>query len=85
MDRGSGRGFIVHPPRQPLRDHPRGQRGGAFSTGRTVPKENVTPQLIKLRQIEASKEAIKKWDGHLPRFAGGNALPFIGLKYLDEK
>jgi hypothetical protein len=59
--------------------------GGAFSTGRTVPKENVTPQLIKLRQIEASKEAIKKWDGHLPRFAGGNALPFIGLKYLDEK
>jgi hypothetical protein len=43
------------------------------------------PQLIKLRQIEASKEAIKKWDGHLPRFAGGNALPFIGLKNLDEK
>jgi hypothetical protein len=43
------------------------------------------PQLIKLRQIEASKEAIKKWDGHLPRFAGGNGLPFIGLKNIDEK
>jgi hypothetical protein len=45
----------------------------------------VTPQLIRLRQIEAYKEAIKKWDGHMPRFTGGNALPFIGLKNLDEK
>jgi hypothetical protein len=29
-------------------------------------KENVTPQLIKLCQIEAYEEAIQKWDGHLP-------------------
>jgi hypothetical protein len=85
MDRGSGRGFIVHPPRRPLRDHPRGQRGGVLDWGGRLQKENVTPQLIKLRQIKACKEAITKWDGHLPRFAGGNALPFIGLKYLDEK
>ena len=48
-------------------------------------KGNVTPQLIKLRQIEAYKEAIRKWDGRLPRFAGGNVLPFIDLKNLDGK
>ncbi|MCX5914517.1 MAG: hypothetical protein NTV04_21605, partial [Deltaproteobacteria bacterium] len=82
--RGSGRGFIVHPPRQPLRDHPRGQRGGVLDWENGAKgKRNATAHQAAPDQ--ASKEAIKKWDGHLPRFAGGNALPFIGLKYLDEK
>ena len=47
-------------------------------------KENVTPHLIKLRQIEASIKAIEKWNGQLPRFSGG-AIPFIDMKLLDEK
>jgi regulator of protease activity HflC (stomatin/prohibitin superfamily) len=47
-------------------------------------KENVTPQLVKLRQIEANIKAIEKWNGQLPRFAGG-AIPFLDLKSLDEK
>jgi regulator of protease activity HflC (stomatin/prohibitin superfamily) len=47
-------------------------------------KENVTPHLIKLRQIEASIKAIEKWNGQLPRFSGG-AIPFIDMKSLDEK
>jgi regulator of protease activity HflC (stomatin/prohibitin superfamily) len=47
-------------------------------------KENVTPYLIKLRQIEASIKAIEKWNGQLPRFSGG-AIPFIDMKSLDEK
>jgi len=45
-------------------------------------KENVTPQLIQLRRIEASIKAIDKWDGHLPRFTG-SAIPFIDAKSLE--
>lgn len=47
-------------------------------------KENVTPQLIKLRQIEASIKAIEKWDGHLPKINSG-AVPFIDIKSLDKE
>jgi regulator of protease activity HflC (stomatin/prohibitin superfamily) len=48
-------------------------------------KENVTPELIKLRQIEASIKAISKWDGHMPKITGG-ALPWIGAdSILKEK
>jgi regulator of protease activity HflC (stomatin/prohibitin superfamily) len=45
-------------------------------------KENVTPQLIRLRQIEASIKAIDKWDGHLPKINSG-AVPFLDVKSLD--
>ncbi|MRR33760.1 prohibitin family protein [bacterium] len=45
-------------------------------------KENVTPGLVKLRQIEASLKAIEKWDGHMPKVTG-NAVPFIDVKSLD--
>ncbi len=45
-------------------------------------KENVTPQLIQLRKIEASIKAIDKWDGRLPRFTG-NVIPFIDAKGLE--
>lgn len=48
-------------------------------------KENVTPQLVKLRQIEASIKAIEKWNGQLPRFSGSGAIPFIDVKSFDEK
>ncbi|MCL4475406.1 MAG: prohibitin family protein [Nitrospirae bacterium] len=47
-------------------------------------KENVTPQLIKLRQIEASIKAIEKWDGHLPKINSG-AIPFIDVKSFDKE
>jgi len=46
-------------------------------------KENVTPQLIKLRQIEASIKAIEKWDGHMPKITTG-AVPFIDTRSLDK-
>lgn len=45
-------------------------------------KENVTPGLVKLRQIEASLKAIEKWDGRLPKVTSG-AVPFIDVKSLD--
>lgn len=47
-------------------------------------KENVTPQLIRLRQIEASIKAIEKWDGHLPKFNSG-AVPFIDVKSFEKE
>ncbi len=47
-------------------------------------KENVTPQLIRLRQIEASIKAIEKWDGHLPKINSG-AVPFIDIKSLEKE
>lgn len=45
-------------------------------------KENVTPQLIQLRKIEASIKAIEKWDGHMPKITSG-AVPFLDIKSLE--
>ena len=42
-------------------------------------KENVTENLIKLRQIEMQQKAIDKWDGKLPQVTGGST-PFIDLR-----
>jgi regulator of protease activity HflC (stomatin/prohibitin superfamily) len=47
-------------------------------------KENVTPQLIQLRRIEASIKAIEKWDGHMPKITSG-AIPFLDMKSLEER
>lgn len=44
-----------------------------------VQKENVTENLIKLRQIEMQQRAIEKWDGKLPQVTGG-ATPFIDFR-----
>lgn len=41
-------------------------------------KDNVSENLIRLRQIEASIEAIKKWNGQLPQVSSG-AVPFIDV------
>jgi regulator of protease activity HflC (stomatin/prohibitin superfamily) len=46
-------------------------------------KENVTAELVRLRQIEASMRAIEKWDGHLPRVTAG-AVPFIDVKSYEQ-
>lgn len=41
-------------------------------------KQEVTPELVKLREIEAEIKAIEKWDGKLPNVTGG-AVPFIDV------
>lgn len=41
-------------------------------------KDQVTPELVELRKIEAQLEAIKKWDGKLPAVTGGS-VPFINV------
>lgn len=46
-------------------------------------KQNVTPELVKLRMIEASLKAIEKWDGHLPKVTAG-AVPFIDVKSFEK-
>lgn len=47
-------------------------------------KENVTAQLVKLRQIEASLKAIDKWDGHMPKVTSG-AVPFIDVRSIEKE
>lgn len=46
-----------------------------------IKKESVTTELIALKRAEALNKAIDKWDGVLPRVAGGNT-PFINLNDL---
>lgn len=41
-----------------------------------IQRQVISPELIKLRQVEAQIKAIDKWDGHLPNVTGG-AVPFI--------
>lgn len=43
-------------------------------------KEQITPELLKLREIENQREAIKKWNGQLPQYSGQSAIPFIQVK-----
>ena len=47
-------------------------------------KADITPELVKLRQIEAFMKAIEKWDGHLPKVTSG-AVPFIDVKSLEKE
>jgi len=47
-------------------------------------KENVSPLLVQLREIEATMKAIDKWDGRLPTVTGGT-VPFIDVKSLDGR
>ena len=39
----------------------------------------ITPDLLRLKQLENEAEAIRKWDGKLPQVTGG-ATPFVQLK-----
>ncbi|MBN6188021.1 prohibitin family protein [Aneurinibacillus sp. BA2021] len=42
-------------------------------------KQEVTPELVRLREIEAQQQAIEKWDGKLPSTTGG-AIPFLNIQ-----
>ena len=47
-------------------------------------KQEVTPELIQLKQIEVQEKALEKWDGRLPSVTGG-ATPFIDLGDVTKK
>jgi len=42
-------------------------------------KQEITPDLLKLREIENQRVALEKWDGRLPQVTGGS-VPFINIK-----
>lgn len=42
-------------------------------------RETITPELIRLREVEARIKAVEKWDGKMPQVSGG-AVPFIDIK-----
>ncbi|MFY9261419.1 MAG: prohibitin family protein [Gallionella sp.] len=44
----------------------------------SLQRAQVTPEMIRLREVENQSEAIKKWDGHLPNVTGGT-IPFINV------
>ncbi len=47
-------------------------------------RQNVTPELVELRRIEAMQEAIRKWNGVMPSVTGG-AVPFIDARAYSGK
>ncbi len=44
-----------------------------------IQRQVISPDLIRLRQIEAQMKAIEKWDGKLPNVTGGT-VPFIQVE-----
>ncbi|GGH23756.1 prohibitin family protein [Paenibacillus segetis] len=46
-------------------------------------KQEVTPELVQLKQIEVQEKAVEKWDGHLPQVTGG-ATPFIDIQSFSN-
>lgn len=45
-------------------------------------KQEVTSELVALRQIEVQQKAIDKWDGRLPTVTGG-AMPFLDVMQVS--
>jgi prohibitin 2 len=43
-------------------------------------KQEVTAELVRLREIENQKRAIEKWNGVLPQVTGQSGMPFIDLR-----
>lgn len=48
-------------------------------------KQEITEDLLELRRIEAQLKAIEKWDGKLPTYNGGDAIPFIDITKSANK
>ncbi len=44
----------------------------------SLQRQQVTPEMIKLREVENQRLALEKWDGHLPNVTGGT-IPFINV------
>lgn len=51
-----------------------------------IQKQNVTPELIELRRIEAQLKAIEKWDGHMPSVVTGSGpVPLLDVFQGQKK
>ncbi|MFE4714037.1 MULTISPECIES: prohibitin family protein [unclassified Paenibacillus] len=47
-------------------------------------KQEVTPELVQLKQIEVQEKALDKWNGVLPTVTGG-ATPFVDVQALTQQ
>ena len=47
-------------------------------------KQEVTPELVQLKQIEVQEKALDKWNGVLPTVTGG-ATPFVDVQSLTKQ
>lgn len=45
-----------------------------------VLSSSLTPPLIQWRQLELQGQALAKWNGQLPTYNGGGAIPFIQIQ-----
>jgi regulator of protease activity HflC (stomatin/prohibitin superfamily) len=59
-------------------------QAGAEAESLRLKKQEVTPELIQLKQIEVQEKALDKWDGHMPSVTGG-ATPFIDFSGTVKK
>lgn len=59
-------------------------QAGAEAEALRLKKQEVTPELIQLKQIEVQEKALEKWDGRLPSVTGG-ATPFIDVNGLEKQ
>lgn len=53
-------------------------RAKAEADALALQRQQVTPELLHLREVENQARAIEKWDGHLPTNTGG-AIPFLNI------
>jgi regulator of protease activity HflC (stomatin/prohibitin superfamily) len=53
-------------------------RARAEAEALALQRQQVTPELLRLRETENQAKAIEKWDGKLPTTTGG-AIPFINV------
>jgi regulator of protease activity HflC (stomatin/prohibitin superfamily) len=40
-------------------------------------KQEVTAELLRLREVENQRRAIERWDGRLPSYVAGGSVPFL--------
>lgn len=53
-------------------------RARAEAEALALQRQQVTPELLRLREVENQTRAIEKWDGRLPTTTGG-AIPFLNV------
>ena len=49
-----------------------------------VQKQQVTAELLRLREVENQRRAIERWDGRLPGYVAAGALPFLQVPGLTK-
>ncbi|KKM74921.1 hypothetical protein LCGC14_1395520 [marine sediment metagenome] len=58
-------------------------RAEAEAEALRLQKQEITPDLIRLREIEVQRLAVEKWDGILPKVTG-DSIPFIDITRIDQ-